>query len=451
MSIDVVLDDFTRLIRSRAASLRTEPDEKGLRTAAATGLLFRGLELLDAARASPPAAGELLMRVAVEVSLRGRFLLTCEGGPEEFARMLGDYQKRGGQQVENLKREDPDEFTDTEFGGVAPWVVEEVPPSSAPLLDLFSVARTLDELSGLEPKNPRSALYAYRRYYQWLSNSAMHGGIRAIGRFVEHAGSGVVDPEPEGLSSPDRRWTVLMALQLLELARVVWAAHGLPADELQATGVCWDPPETAEAQSVVPEGTPCLQVALSGDLPGVLADVTSIMGDLRFVAALCERLLSMPEQNQDGFDALATRALWTAAVITYARSYARGKGYLRPRASRTKIPEEFIADLTDDEREVHEAVLVERDKHIGHRVSDLEQVIVVVFLAAPPQERQLVGVGTLMAHLAARMPDFIETLGRVATKLADRFAAEAQVIQDALMAAGGQRLDELYRSAGVTE
>ena len=238
VSIDQVLDDFAALIRGRSTGLKTERTAEGLRVAVATGLLFRGLELLDATRVSPGVAGELLMRAGVEVTLRGRFVLMCGDGPDEFARMLSDHRNRGETLVRTLKLEDPDTFFDTHFAGVAPWVFEVVKPSSAKLRDLYSLAAAIDGVTGLEPKDRRSATFAYRRYYQWLSNSAMHGGIGSIGRFIENAGAGVVDDQPDPLSA-GRRWDILLALQLLELARVVWIAHRLPTDELEATGVQW--------------------------------------------------------------------------------------------------------------------------------------------------------------------------------------------------------------------
>lgn len=219
--------------------MKTERTAEGLRVALATGLLFRGLELLDATRVSPGVAGELVMRAGVEVTLRGRFVLMCSDGPDEFARMLGDHRKRGETLVKNLKIEDPDTFADTHFSGVASWVFEVVEPSSAKLRDLYSQGAAIDKVTGLEPKDRRSARFAYRNYYQWLSNSAMHGGIGSVSRFIENSGSGVADPQPDPLSA-GRRWDILLAVQLLELARVVWIAHGLPTDELEATGVRWE-------------------------------------------------------------------------------------------------------------------------------------------------------------------------------------------------------------------
>ena len=226
--IGELIDAFSDELRARAPSLVTAADADGLRLATATALLFRGLELLDATRAGDePAlrpAAELLMRSAIEVALRGRYLLVGADRDDEYARLLGDYLDRG----EKLAK-----TTGTTFGGVAPWVLQAVQPSTKRPRDLAAIAQALDKISGRDPTSRWSATWLYEWLYRWLSNSAEHAGIAAVGRFVE--APNVVDPSPDPLSTA--RWHVVIAGQLGELAREVYAAHGVTIDPLDDIGV----------------------------------------------------------------------------------------------------------------------------------------------------------------------------------------------------------------------
>jgi hypothetical protein len=77
--IDAVIDEFAAVVRRQLAEARAPTDADGYRRATTGAMLLRGLELLDAARRCRepvqfPAA-ELVLRTAVEVALRGRYLL----------------------------------------------------------------------------------------------------------------------------------------------------------------------------------------------------------------------------------------------------------------------------------------------------------------------------------------------------------------------------------------
>jgi hypothetical protein len=231
--IDGLIDAFAAELRERAASLVAGGTADGLRLGTATAFLFRGVELLDAAKASqdPPLrpAAELLMRSAIEVALRGRYLLVGGDRDDEFARLLGDYLDRGEKLAKTIG---------TTFGGVAPWVLQVVQPSTKPPRDLASIAKALDKLSGREATSRWSAEYLYEWLYRWLSNSAEHAGIAAVGRFVESHDA--INPTPEPLSTA--RWHIVIAGQLGELAREVYTAHGVSTDPLDEIGVHLPPP-----------------------------------------------------------------------------------------------------------------------------------------------------------------------------------------------------------------
>ena len=186
------------------------------------------MELLDAAKACQepilrPAA-ELLMRSAIEVALRGRYLVVGPDRDDEYARLLGDYLDHGGKLAKTAA---------VEFGGVAPWVLGVVEPSTKPPRDLAAIAHALDQISGLEATNQWSARWLYEWLYRWLSNSAEHAGIAAVGRFIERQDA--IKPNPDPLSTA--RWHVVIAGQLGELAREVYTAHGVPLGLLDEVGV----------------------------------------------------------------------------------------------------------------------------------------------------------------------------------------------------------------------
>lgn len=197
-----------------------------------------------------------------------------------------------------------------------------------------------------------------------------------------------------------------------------------------------------------PERVPYLGVPLAGPAPGVLADLWSIVEDLKYVAAACQQITAMPPEPSEGSgQELLQRALWESAVIAYGRCFTGGKGYLRPGAPRTKIPEDFLGALDADERRMHSEILEERNQHVGHRVGLQEQAKVILILNPSPGDRAVAGVAVFGVRLLARTGDDLALVERVATKLGDLLGAESQALQQVLMAEGAQRLDEWYEKA----
>src|SRR5256886_16775078 len=70
-----------------------------------------------------------------------------------------------------------------------------------------------------------------------------------------------------------------------------------------------------------------LTVAL--DLPSArtLADQASIIGDLQFVMECCKRLLTELARPEEDRDAVVPQALWSAALVAYARCFGKGKRF----------------------------------------------------------------------------------------------------------------------------
>lgn len=232
------LDAFLAEVWRRRPELVGQPDLDGFRRATAAALLFRGLELLATTRVCPgkarAPATQLLLRTAVEVALRGRYLLLAPEAQatDELARMH-DFFVRKGEEVAKA--------CDADFAGVAPSFAAAVPRSPHNQRGLHTIARTLDAHDGLTLKDEHSAMRAYRCIYQWLSNAAAHGGLGALSRIVVgQDGKAAINPNPEPLTTGRRLYVIIGGL-LGDLARDVFVAFGVSTDDLDATGVRWSP------------------------------------------------------------------------------------------------------------------------------------------------------------------------------------------------------------------
>lgn len=191
---------------------------------------------------------------------------------------------------------------------------------------------------------------------------------------------------------------------------------------------------------------PTLGVSVEGPGPGTLADLWSILNDLSYVAEACSRVAATTEGSEPG-DGFVCRALWQSAVVTYGRCFTSGRGYVRPGASRTKIPEDFRDTLEPGERLIHDSILEERNQHVGHRVGDQEQAKVILLLTPPPDDRAVEAVTVFGIHLMSREGDDLATFRRVVAKLGARLAAEYHALQQHLLTGAAQRVDEWYEKA----
>lgn len=271
-AVEASIDVFTAVVRRHLAGVTAPTDAEGYRKTTAAALLLRGIELLDAARTCRdpvqfPAA-ELVLRSGVDVALRGRYLLACPDADDELRRMHGAYVKRKKQLANSCG-------DGTSLPAVPATFTAALPPSSTRERDLFVLAAAIDGQAAAAEKDHvaaepadddvtlaaeamaaalpevdegdaevpddldrRSAMWAYRCLYQWMSNAAVHSGLHALERFIVLVdGKAGLTTTPEPLSSPERRHYLHVAAQLSELARAVFTAYGLPLAELEATGV----------------------------------------------------------------------------------------------------------------------------------------------------------------------------------------------------------------------
>ncbi len=148
-----------------------------------------------------------------------------------------------------------------------------------------------------------------------------------------------------------------------------------------------------------------------------LADIASRHQDLMF-AAECVRTLDTLV-TADSQDFVLIQALWTAAVVAYARSFTSG----RVRA----LDDVDSARLIGSAVSLHEELMRRRNRHIAHQVdSDLESVTVAVGVRLNGS----LDVAVSNAKDLAPSPTNVATVGRYLKELIGRLATvagEAQI------------------------
>jgi hypothetical protein len=193
-----------------------------------------------------------------------------------------------------------------------------------------------------------------------------------------------------------------------------------------------------------------LTVALEIPSAQVLADQAAIIGDLQFVMECCKRLLTelaRPEADRDGVVPLA---LWSSALISYARCFSSGQRFGLTTEDVSSLP------LQGEVLKYHKWVMEERNKHTRHSANPFEIARVGAALATPaaaaqrsgtrkPAARGVEGIAILsMSHVLVDDTG-VRQLGGLASELAKQTAEKAKAQQDVVLA-DAQRLnaDVLY-------
>ena len=101
---------------------------------------------------------------------------------------------------------------------------------------------------------------------------------------------------------------------------------------------------------------------------GKFGGLHGIQYDLDSAARMAEHLIKLYEPGFPGGEIVD--GLSTAIVVRYSRAFVGGVRDSRP-------AKEALADLNDDQRALHEALLTMRDKHIAHSVNAQEETRVV--------------------------------------------------------------------------
>jgi len=184
-----------------------------------------------------------------------------------------------------------------------------------------------------------------------------------------------------------------------------------------------------------------LTVAL--DLPSarVLADQASIVQDLQFVMDCCKRLLTelgRPEEERDG---VVPQALWSSALVAYARCFSRGKRFGLATEDVQSLP------LHGAVMKFHKWVIAERNKLTAHPADPFEAAKVGAALSRPEQaERRVEGIAIFSSSHVLVDVIGVRQLGGLASELAKQTAEKAQEQQDSVLADAQQLdIDRLYR------
>lgn len=168
-------------------------------------------------------------------------------------------------------------------------------------------------------------------------------------------------------------------------------------------------------------------MSLSDLIPEVdeLADLHLLAQDLRSVQAMCDRLLSYEKTPEPERDQLLVDALYSAAVVRYARCHVKGK--------RAPLPLR-IFDPYPGAPETHAFYMELRHKLVAHSVNDFEQckvALIVQFEADTP--KGVHGVVPQSLRLVSHAADGIVTLGKLAQVCREYVEPRIQVMLDTVL------------------
>lgn len=155
-----------------------------------------------------------------------------------------------------------------------------------------------------------------------------------------------------------------------------------------------------------------------------LGDLSLIVLDLRSAIDICRRLIEeLRKEEQDG---VLIEALWTAALVKYARCFATGR--------RLGLNEQIFEHFEGDPIGTHRYFIDMRNKHVAHSVNPFEEVRVGVVLSAPSaQPLKVEGVAVLSRKLISAEVDGVRNLMTLASTLHKRVAELAKHEQDDLL------------------
>jgi len=83
---------------------------------------------------------------------------------------------------------------------------------------------------------------------------------------------------------------------------------------------------------------PMLTVGLDVPSAYILADQAAIVQELQFVIDCCKRLLGELAADEEERDGVLPLALWSSAVIAYARCFSKGKKFGLTNEDVQKLP-----------------------------------------------------------------------------------------------------------------
>jgi hypothetical protein len=197
----------------------------------------------------------------------------------------------------------------------------------------------------------------------------------------------------------------------------------------------------AGTDSTLPQG-PGLTVALDTPSARILADQASIIQDLQFVMDCCKRLLTELDRPEEDRDGIVPQALWSSALVAYARCFGEGGRLGLAAEDVQKLP------LHGAVMKFHEWIIEERDKFAAHPADPFEAAKVGAALSPPElKERRVLGIAVFAASRVLIDVIGVRQLGGLASELAKQTAEKAQGQEHSVLV-DAQQLDigSLYGS-----
>jgi hypothetical protein len=156
---------------------------------------------------------------------------------------------------------------------------------------------------------------------------------------------------------------------------------------------------------------------LDGDEAGELAGLAAVFDDLQYVLRCCEHLVAVLAQPAPD-DALA-EALWTGALVGYARTFS-------PREKVLTDEDLTALELDGDVVGFHKALLRLRDYYVSRHVNPRESYTIGV---AQKNNGSAAGVAVVGAQQAGVDDTTVRQLGRIAYGLSGRVDTRMQAAQ----------------------
>jgi hypothetical protein len=206
-----------------------------------------------------------------------------------------------------------------------------------------------------------------------------------------------------------------------------------------------------DTNPAVPANSP-LTVALDIPSAQVLADQAVIIQDLQFVMECCKRLLTELARPEDERDPVVPVALWSAALVAYARCFATGQRFGLTADDVTSVP------LQGEVLSYHKWVVRERNTATRHPANPFDAAVVGAALSAPrgsgspdgpappkAPSGPVEGIVILSTRHVLVDDTGVRQLGGLASELARQTAEKMKAQQDVVLA-DAQNLgpDRLY-------
>lgn len=168
-----------------------------------------------------------------------------------------------------------------------------------------------------------------------------------------------------------------------------------------------------------------------------LADHAAILQDLKFCIACCDRTIELLRAKSD--DLVLIRALWTAALVSYARCFASGVRY--------GLTPSIFDHFEGEPQAAHEYYIQLRNKHIAHSVNPFEQIVVGAVLSAPDApERSVEGIATLLGVNISDSAESVVQLRTLAAAVGRHVnALRAELQTEVLEESKAVPIDDLYK------